>query len=158
MLTTMKNKFVPRISQPCSQDWNAMRGDDKRRFCEHCQLHVHNLSAMSATEQDALLSRSEGRQCIAYVATDDSIRVRTGTWLFLQRFLRTWRAGLALLAVLIPFGNSGCATSHPQTSPPPQPETHACKQARELPDGKMWVGGVTYEPPLWRRILFFWER
>jgi hypothetical protein len=153
----MKAKFVPRISQPCSQDWNAMAGDERRRFCEQCQLHVHNLSAMSDAEREALISQRGARQCIAYIADDRSIRVRTGTWLLLQRLLRPWRAGLALLAVLLPIGSSGCATTHQQT-PPPTPETHACKQARELPDGKYWVGGITYEPPLWRRILFFWER
>lgn len=155
--TAMKTKFVPRISQPCSQDWNTMTGDDQRRFCDRCQLHVHNLSAMSAVEQQALLSQRGPRQCIAYLAADRTIQVRTGTWLFLQRLLRPCHAGLALLAVLLPFGSSGCATTQPQTPPPP-PDTHACKQARELPDGKMWLGGVTYEPPLWRRILFFWER
>jgi len=153
----MKTNFVPRISQPCSQDWSAMAGDDKRRFCEQCQLHVHNLTAMSATEQQALLSQRGTRQCIAYLATDNSIRVRTGTWLFLQRLLRPWRAGLALLAVLLPLGGSGCATTHPAACPS-QPATHDSKQVRELPDGKIVLGGITCEPPLWRRILFFWER
>src|ERR671913_319653 len=105
----MKTKFVPRIAQPCSQDWSTMTGDDKRRFCDHCQLHVHNLSAMTAPEQQAVLSQRGTRQCIAYAASDHSMRVRTGTWLLLQRFLRPWRAGLALLAVLLPFGISGCA-------------------------------------------------
>jgi len=154
----MKTKFVPRISQPCYQDWDAMEGDDKRRFCDQCQLHVHNLSAMSPAEQQALLSQRRPRQCIAYVATDHSIRVRTGTWLLLQRLLRPWRAGLALLTVLLPFGISGCATAR-QQAPPPKPDIHACKQARELPDSRGMVkGGIFCEPPLWRRILFFWER
>src|SRR3954470_1861862 len=103
----MKTKFVPRISQPCSQEWEAMKGDDKRRFCDQCHLHVHNLSAMSPTEQQALLSQRSTRQCIAYVASNHSIRVRTRTWLLLQRLLPPWRAGLALLAVLLPFGLSG---------------------------------------------------
>src|SRR3954447_5134850 len=118
----MKARFVPRISQPCSQEWSAMNGDDKRRFCAQCQLHVHNLTAMSATEQHALLSRRGTRQCIAYLASDGAIRVRTGTWLFRQRFLRPWRAGLALIAVLLPAGLSGCATTH-QPAPPPPPDT-----------------------------------
>ena len=77
-----------------------MRGDGKRRFCDLCQLHVHNLTATSAAEREALLVQRGTRQCIAYVAGGHSIRVRTGTWLFLQRFLRPWRAGLALIAVL----------------------------------------------------------
>lgn len=107
----MDTKFVPLISRPCSQNWNAMSGDDQRRFCDHCQLHVHNLSAMSHAEQQALLSAPNTRRCIAYLAPDNSLRVRRSTWLLIQRWLRPWRAGLALLAVLLP---SGCATSSPQ--------------------------------------------
>src|SRR5687768_15535544 len=81
-LTAMKAEFVPRISQPCFQHWSAMAGDDKRRFCDHCQLHVHNLTAMSAAEQQTLLSQRGTRQCIAYLAADSSIRVRTGNLAF----------------------------------------------------------------------------
>lgn len=152
----VKPRFFPRISHPCSQDWSSMTGDDKRRFCDLCQLHVHNLSAMSAAEQQALLTRQSKRQCIAYLAIDHAIRVRTGTWLFFQRLLRASRAGLALIAIVLPFGSSSCVT--PRQPPPSSPDTHSCKQAHELPDGKLVLGGITYEPPLWRRILFFWER
>jgi len=134
-----------------------MNGDDKRRFCEQCQLHVHNLSAMTEVEQESLLSRRGERQCIAYVAPDHSIRVRAGTWLFLQRLLRPWRAGIALCAVFLPGIFSSCATSHP-LPPPTQPATHDAKQVRDDGDGKFTVGGIMCEPPLWRRILFFWER
>jgi hypothetical protein len=136
-----------------------MTGDDKRRFCEQCQLHVHNLSAMSEIEQQTLLAQRSGRKCIAYVATDHSIQVRPSTWLLLQRFLRSWRAGLALLAVLLPFATSSCATTHQETPQPPPPETTASKPARDLGDGKiMMVGYSMSDPPLWRRIIFFWER
>ncbi len=134
-----------------------MAGDDQRRFCDRCQLPVHNLSAMTAAAQEALLAQRAGRRCVAYLATDRSIRVRTGTWLFWQRLLRPWRAGLALAAVVLPFGASGCATSHPAT-PPPKPDTKACQQLRELPDGKWTMGEIICDPPLWRRVLFFWER
>ena len=38
------------IPRPCSQPWDTMKGDERRRFCEACGLHVHNLSAMTAQE------------------------------------------------------------------------------------------------------------
>src|SRR4051812_1226688 len=98
----MNTKFVPLISRPCSQDWNAMSGDDQRRFCDQCQLHVHNLSAMSPAGQQDLLAGTTGRRCIAYVVPDGAIRVRPGTWIFLQRFLRPWRAGIALFTLWLP--------------------------------------------------------
>jgi hypothetical protein len=44
------------IPTPCSMDWNRMRGDDRRRFCEACGKHVYNLTAMSTDEIATLIS------------------------------------------------------------------------------------------------------
>ncbi len=52
-----------RIASPCPERWEDMRGDDKRRFCGRCELHVHNLSAMTAREIETLLRTSTGRIC-----------------------------------------------------------------------------------------------
>ena len=38
------------IASPCTADWNTMAGDERRRFCTSCRLHVHDLSAMTAAE------------------------------------------------------------------------------------------------------------
>ena len=35
------------ISNPCNADWASMSGNDQVRFCEHCSLHVTNLSNMA---------------------------------------------------------------------------------------------------------------
>ena len=55
------------IPQPCNADWDQMIGNDQVRFCEHCSLHVTNLSIM--TRQDALrfIAESRGRICIRYL-------------------------------------------------------------------------------------------
>ena len=90
----MKTRFVPELFKPCERDWNSMRGDDRCRFCEHCQLHVHNLSAMTPREQADLLKKSDERVCVAYFAAADSVPVRPRTWLLLQRL----RAPFAALA------------------------------------------------------------
>lgn len=148
------NKF-PTISRLCPEDWKAMHGDDKRRFCDHCQLHVHNLSAMSAAERQALLAERATRKCVAYLAADASLHVQSRAWIVLQRLMRPWRAALALLAVLLPYGFSGCASTRPE---PPRPvDVHDCKQVKSPSDGEVWKGMIAPEPPLWRRVLFFWE-
>lgn len=46
-----------RIASPCSMRWEDMRGDDKKRHCEACDLHVHNLAAMTEAEAEGLLAR-----------------------------------------------------------------------------------------------------
>ena len=52
-----------RIASPCSADWDAMRGTDRARVCADCRLTVHNLSAMTADEAEALLADADGRVC-----------------------------------------------------------------------------------------------
>jgi hypothetical protein len=46
------------IASPCSADWNAMPGDDVRRYCDQCDLHVTNLSAMPRDEARSLVQHS----------------------------------------------------------------------------------------------------
>src|ERR1700742_3001033 len=63
-----------KIASPCSQDWNAMLGDDRKRYCGECKLNVYNLSGMSKTEAEKLIMNSEGRLCVRfYTRTDGSV-------------------------------------------------------------------------------------
>ena len=52
-----------RVASPCSMSWDAMKGDDKKRFCQHCNLHVYNISAMTRRETEDLIKINEGRLC-----------------------------------------------------------------------------------------------
>ena len=54
------------IPTPCSADWNSMIGNDQVRFCEHCNLDVHNLSLMTRNQAQRLVARSNGRLCVRY--------------------------------------------------------------------------------------------
>ncbi len=53
-----------RIATPCPMSWDAMKGDDRRRFCDACKLHVYDLSNMREQEALDLIARSEGRLCV----------------------------------------------------------------------------------------------
>ncbi|HJZ79109.1 MAG TPA: ankyrin repeat domain-containing protein [Pyrinomonadaceae bacterium] len=55
------------ILQPCNADWDGMTGNDQIRFCEHCNLHVNDLSSMTRSEAMRLVARSRGRLCVRYV-------------------------------------------------------------------------------------------
>ncbi|MEM7473687.1 MAG: hypothetical protein AAF483_01715 [Planctomycetota bacterium] len=48
------------IASPCNADWEAMEGDDQKRFCQQCSLHVYNLSEMSALEAESFLQSELG--------------------------------------------------------------------------------------------------
>lgn len=52
------------IAAPCDADWNAMKGDDSKRFCGDCKLNVYNISSMSSRDARKLITTSEGRLCL----------------------------------------------------------------------------------------------
>lgn len=55
-----------RIASPCDVDWDSMIGNDRVRFCEHCQLTVHNVDRASRKQIKRLIARSNGRLCVNY--------------------------------------------------------------------------------------------
>jgi hypothetical protein len=59
------------VASPCPASWEDMKGDDKTRHCSLCRLNVHNLSAMTNEEAEALLKGKEGRLCIRYYRRED---------------------------------------------------------------------------------------
>lgn len=60
-----------KIARPCSADWDAMAGDERKRFCGDCQLNVYNLSGMTSYDAENLLRLSEGRLCVRYYQRPD---------------------------------------------------------------------------------------
>jgi hypothetical protein len=52
-----------RIASPCGASWEAMRGDERVRFCDKCHKNVYNLSAMSRDEAEALIVAKDGDLC-----------------------------------------------------------------------------------------------
>jgi hypothetical protein len=62
-----------KVAAPCSADWDQMFAfDDKRvRFCSQCNLNVYNLSGMTQSEAEALLTYTEGRLCVRFYRRSD---------------------------------------------------------------------------------------
>jgi hypothetical protein len=60
-----------KVASPCSADWDRMAGDDRKRFCGDCKLHVYNLSGMTKYDAENLLRLSEGRLCVRYFQRAD---------------------------------------------------------------------------------------
>src|SRR5882724_539159 len=59
------------IPAPCDADWDSMIGNDQMRFCEHCNLHVTDLSAMTRQAAMRLVARSKGRVCVRFIQRPD---------------------------------------------------------------------------------------
>ena len=60
-----------RVASPCPANWNEMSGDERKRFCGECKLHVYNLSGMTRYDAENLLRLSEGRLCVRYYQRQD---------------------------------------------------------------------------------------
>lgn len=72
----MNNKFSNpldniKVASPCSQDWDAMIGSERKRYCGECKLNVYNLSGMTRNEAENLIQNSEGRLCVRFYRRDD---------------------------------------------------------------------------------------
>jgi hypothetical protein len=84
------------VAEPCRASWNQMRGDEIRRFCQGCQKHVHNLSAMSQSEAEQLVCRTRGELCVRFVRQTSgalaTLDYRTGS----GRRAWSWRAWSAI--------------------------------------------------------------
>ena len=99
-----------KVGTPCPKLWSELTGDDKRRYCDQCQLHVHNLSAMPAGERDRFVAESGGRLCIAYTQRVDGTMVTPSRWNWLGRIFRPVRwAVVSCLATALPFLFANCA-------------------------------------------------
>jgi hypothetical protein len=61
----MRRPVTVEIPAPCPMDWASMRGDDRRRFCDACSRHVHDLSACTREEAERLLEATDGDLCAA---------------------------------------------------------------------------------------------
>lgn len=59
------------VADPCTEDWAAMRGDERSRFCGLCRQSVFNLSAMTRDEAEELLASSAGQLCVRFYRRAD---------------------------------------------------------------------------------------
>ena len=102
------------IESPCSADWNAMDGSDKRRFCASCTLHVHDLPAMTRDEAETLLD-DEGDLCVRDgVDTQGEIAFRPA-----KRLRRGLLGAIVGLGMLVATPASGCAERTPALNSTP---------------------------------------
>jgi hypothetical protein len=150
----MNSPFVPKIEKPCPANWDEMIGDEKQRFCKNCQLHVHNLSAMSLNEQQGVLSSRE-RVCISYIADPRAKSINSRIWVHLHSS-NIFRRTAALFAAMASLFLSACRTTGkiaPQTPNPPVQESKV-SDPPATNDGKRMGGAMPVYRPWWKRVLF----
>ena len=93
-----------RIASPCPADWDAMYGDDRKRFCGECKLNVYNLSGMTREEAEALIFNAEGRLCVRIYRRADGTVITSDCpvgWEKIKQRTRFYAAALASLLMAL---------------------------------------------------------
>jgi hypothetical protein len=131
-MTTRHPLDLIEVQSPCPKNWSDMRGSTQQRFCQHCQRHVHDLSAMTSSEAEALICQSAGQLCVRFSRLRDGhirtldYRRPTGKtkygarfWLFISAIVSL---ALAILsAVGVPPLGPTVTMGDIQVPPPPPP-------------------------------------
>lgn len=59
------------VPGPCPMAWSALQPvpgqGDRARFCTHCNLHVHDISAMTRSHADHVIADSQGHLCVNFL-------------------------------------------------------------------------------------------
>jgi|ERR1043165_182183 hypothetical protein len=110
-----------KVASPCTADWDSMKGDDRARFCDQCQLHVYNISAMSPEAAAALIREKEGHLCVRlFRRADGTVLTQdcpVGLRLIHRRLGRAF-ARIAGAAALLLGGAATLATGHRDSRAP----------------------------------------
>jgi hypothetical protein len=87
------NKFLSRmtIPDPCSMDWDAMRGDERTRRCVSCRERVYDLTAMTSDEAAAVLHKQDGQVCARVFERADGMLVIADCQASPQPASRPWQ-------------------------------------------------------------------
>ena len=131
----MSRRHPPlKVTNPCPKNWDDMTGDAKRRYCDHCGLHVHNLSEMSDGERSALVASSaaRGRTCVAYYErADGTMTVRSRRDWLTRRFGNIRWKLTSRFALLVPLLAAGCATPRQDSMTVGEAPVGGCKTHQE---------------------------
>ena len=110
-----------RVASPCSVGWDEMKGNERVRRCDSCELNIYNIAEMTKAEAGDLIANREGRLCIRlYKRADGTVLTKdcpVGFRAYQKRVARFAGATLATIIGLfsVSFGqkedkNSGDAS------------------------------------------------
>lgn len=98
-----------RVAAPCPMNWDAMRGDERKRFCDLCGLNVFNVAELTEPEVRALVAKSKRkRTCVKLYRRADGTIITRDCPVGLRWIRRraVGLAGAALAAILSLFSVS----------------------------------------------------
>ena len=149
------------VATPCHENWDAMHGDERQKFCDQCDKHVHNLSAMTRADAEAFINANPTGVCIRMhkgadgrvITADEPCqptamphrRMAAQTLLPYLAILAGGAAGLASCSDASAPDDAATApaSTDTQTAQQQEPETHPAAE----PEPYILMGGAC--PPPW---------
>jgi hypothetical protein len=107
-----------RVASPCPTSWDAMKGDNRARYCDLCDLHVYNISELTRKEVTKLIAEKEGRICARlYKRTDGTVLTKDCPVGLRAIRRRVSRATAATLTAVLSLCTSAFGRSMSKDSP-----------------------------------------
>lgn len=140
-----------RVAAPCKASWERMEGDARVRHCEACKHSVYNLSGMTRSEAEALVSQSEGRLCVRFYRRPDGTMLTqncpVGTMAIRKRMATTLACTSVLFLTLYSYAsNLARRTVAEPTANKTEPMT-AYEQARQVEALRRILDRLNPPPP-----------
>jgi hypothetical protein len=123
------------ITLPCKMRWDEMQGDDKVRFCDQCQLNVHNISSMTTPEARNVLKRRQNERTCVFMYRDANGKIAVDNCPTMLRQMRL-RVNICATALLLTLTWSIAVTASGQgmVSAPIDPRFGTCTQVGMMAD------------------------
>jgi hypothetical protein len=130
-----------------------MVGNERVRFCGQCSLNVYNLSAMTGSEAEQLISQAEGRLCVRYYRRVDGTVLTKNCPVGLRALKRRLsRIATASISAALSFFAGTLTATRLRERPliPVATQGAVLKVSEKLPEPNITMG--TYAAPAEYRI------
>lgn len=95
MKYNLENLHVP---EPCSMNWDEMKGGSEIRQCEKCQHPIYNLSEMTKSRALKVLNQKEDRVCVSYLKDEkNQVLIQNYFGIFQRKFIKVLSVILAIV-------------------------------------------------------------
>jgi hypothetical protein len=135
------------IASPCPVNWASMSGDDQRRFCSQCKLHVYNLSEMSERQAEEFLrkqSAEKKRSCLRFFRRADGTILTKDCHTIRAHLRRTLNVWFRLTAVCASFLVSTVSARGKENT---DAQTVSPVQTSKYQPGTVFLGEATIPTP-----------
>ena len=146
MATNPTNIDRLRIATPCPIGWEQMTGDNRVRFCDHCQLNVYNIAELSRIEAETLIASTEGRLCARlFLRADGTILTKDCPVGLRALRMRVSKRAAAVFAAIVSLAGMAFG-QHASSKNSCTPQTKVTRTNATSKPGEKILSGTVIDP------------